>query len=69
MPPEKYALLSGNPMAGETSTVFVGLVVRGVLDVKVLEQKAKDLIAKWPVLGGKLVMKAYRFKKHPLITN
>jgi hypothetical protein len=41
------------------ATIFVGLAVRGRLDKKLLEDKAKELIQRWPVLGGSIETKVH----------
>lgn len=38
-------------------TVFVGLVVDSVLDAGILKDAARELIARWPILGGHLKTK------------
>jgi hypothetical protein len=37
--------------------IFIGIVVRGVLAVDVLKDKATELVEKWPALGGKFITK------------
>lgn len=59
MPSEPYSGLTNNPITKDSS-VFIGIVVRGSLDVDVLKDKATELIAKWPVLGGKLITKVLK---------
>lgn len=54
--PEQYSLLTNNNLTKDIA-IFVGLVVAGVLDVGILETKAQELVAQWPLLGGKIVTK------------
>ena len=44
-----------NEMNSKDTTVFVGLVIRGRLDEKILQKKAQKLVSLWPVLGGHLI--------------
>jgi hypothetical protein len=54
--PERYSLLTVNNVTKDV-TVFVGLVVSGILDSELLARKASELISLWPILGGELVTK------------
>lgn len=56
MPSEPYNGLTNSPITKDT-TIFIGIIVRGALVVDVLRDKARELIEKWPVLGGKFVTK------------
>jgi hypothetical protein len=52
--PTVYRHISdGNP--SEDCTIFLGLVILGVLDVRILKEKAPELVAKLPVLGGQVI--------------
>jgi hypothetical protein len=53
-PNMKYSPKASNPIAKDF-TVFVGLVVNGILDVSVLEAVAQELVYQWPILGGTLI--------------
>lgn len=53
-PLTKYSPKTSNQFAKDL-TVFVGLVVQGVLDVDVLESAAHELVHQWPMLGGTLI--------------
>lgn len=48
-----YTCISNNSLANH-STIYVGLVVDTVLDPATLREKAAELVAAWPILGGKL---------------
>lgn len=39
-------------------TLFTGIVVNQILDVKRLHNGAMELIAQWPILGGQLLTNA-----------
>lgn len=54
--PIPYATKTTNSLAKDL-TVFVGLVVDGPLDIRTLRDAAEALVARWPILGGKLVTK------------
>ncbi|KAI5776256.1 hypothetical protein EDC01DRAFT_715175 [Geopyxis carbonaria] len=54
--PDQYSLLTNNNLTKDV-TIFVGIVVSGVLNVEILESKAQELVTEWPLLGGKLVTK------------
>ena len=51
-----YALCTVNSTTKDT-TVMVGLVVDGILDVEKLHDAAKKLVSQWPIVGGHLVPK------------
>ncbi|PMD31654.1 hypothetical protein L207DRAFT_190766 [Hyaloscypha variabilis F] len=53
-PITKYSPKTTNPVAKDL-TVFVGLVVSGVLDIGVLESAARELVEQWQMLGGTLI--------------
>ncbi|KAF8990938.1 hypothetical protein BDQ17DRAFT_1313625 [Cyathus striatus] len=52
--PKQYTLLSNNNST-QQSSVFVGLVIYGILDASKLENAHKELVRLWPALGGQLV--------------
>ncbi|KAF8990939.1 hypothetical protein BDQ17DRAFT_1433427 [Cyathus striatus] len=53
--PKQYTLLSNN-VSTQQSTVFIGLVVSGILDIPKLENAHRELVCLWPALGGELVI-------------
>ena len=52
--PTSYSTKTNNSLAKDL-TIFIGLVIDGVLDVRVLESKATELVSLWSILGGTLV--------------
>lgn len=53
------------------STIYVGLLVDCVLDSGILGEKAAELVAAWPILGGILLKSVSRFvhvSHHTLLT-
>jgi hypothetical protein len=55
-PTIQYSPKTTNSIAKDF-TVFVGLVVSGVLDIGILDDAAQELVARWQILGGKLIRK------------
>lgn len=52
--PKAYRHISdGNP--SEDYFIFLGVVILGVLDVRILKENAHEFVAKWPVLGGQQI--------------
>jgi len=62
--PEVYQQKTSDSMAKDL-TIYIGLVFDGVLDGKLLEQKYREFVVRWPIVGGKLVINV-RYKIHPL---
>ncbi|TFK37075.1 hypothetical protein BDQ12DRAFT_685767 [Crucibulum laeve] len=60
--PEHYSVLTSNNLS-QDAAIYLGLVVSSILDVTILEKKHRELVFRWPVLGGKLVTntKPYSF--------
>jgi hypothetical protein len=56
-PPTDYTPPVGETFSKDT-TIFVGLVVHGILDISTLRKGANALIQKCPVLGGQVLRKA-----------
>ncbi|KAF3928127.1 hypothetical protein AA313_de0204189 [Arthrobotrys entomopaga] len=54
--PKEYTLKTNELLAQDCLTI-VGLSISGRLDVDLLEQKHRELVRLWPVLGGELVTK------------
>ncbi|KAF8990942.1 hypothetical protein BDQ17DRAFT_1433430 [Cyathus striatus] len=52
--PQSYTLKSNNNMT-QQCTVYIGLVVSGVLDVSKLQDAHEVLVGLWPALGGKII--------------
>ncbi|KAF8991436.1 hypothetical protein BDQ17DRAFT_281308, partial [Cyathus striatus] len=66
--PKSYTLLSNNNTTQECS-VFVGIVVNGVLDVEKLRSAHEELVSLWPAVGGELVTstKPYSFTSGSIV--
>ncbi|KAF3941541.1 hypothetical protein ABW19_dt0203933 [Dactylella cylindrospora] len=52
--PKQYTLKTNDPLAQDCVTI-VCFSISGRLDVNILEQKHKEMVANWPVLGGELL--------------
>ncbi|KAE9368994.1 hypothetical protein N431DRAFT_547800 [Stipitochalara longipes BDJ] len=59
-PATRYSPKTTNPIAKDF-TVFVGLVVNGVLDISILNAAAQELVHQWPILGGTLIRRTNPF--------
>ncbi|RDW58422.1 hypothetical protein BP5796_12352 [Coleophoma crateriformis] len=46
-----------NEANSKSTTVFVGIVVNGRLDIDLLRLKAQELVSQWPLLGGTVLTK------------
>ncbi|KAK6519213.1 hypothetical protein TWF281_003049 [Arthrobotrys megalospora] len=59
--PQEYTLKTNEPLAQDCIT-FVCLSISGRLDLGLLEEKHRELVRHWPVLGGEMVTKKFPYR-------
>jgi len=54
--PDSYSVLDNNMLTADCAT-YTGIVFDGAFDGEYLEQKFREFVQRWPIIGGRLVTK------------